>query len=1575
MRVLQQTTKNGEIPKVNENPNHLVVPTNETRTIDVASQQLQFDEVTLEGALVLSTSDPEISEAVISVRVLRGAGSITCELPKLIIRTGEVAAPGAVFTANERIEVQSDLDLKVRGGTFDAPAVHFECTGRLNVYADRVNGEASLSADTVSFGVASGNLNIPSTKITGDPCYYNRAGDITLGGQSTAGQDLYVFATGNVTISGAIDTTGGTLDDEHPGRVYLSAGCDSITPDFDPNPPSDDQVGLDCGNCDIVLGELDVIEGDDPGGDLTVSGGINASSLSAFGANVSIDGDLNLIGLDLPDESVQPGGGGITFSQSATVTGTITCQGYDGGVGPWSCEGLFGTSYNQTINIGDVYGDCALNAYNNGSITVGNVEAYRNIEIFAGVDSDDLPTCGGGPSIVKRSFGKTAKKDCGCKNCKQNKACGCKKQSRAAAIEPRTTGATLQAGNLYAKGFIQVYASGDAVVGDVELDTNDLGGYWDSNPHALTIYANLGGDASADPFNVGGGGTNGCGTLTNNGYPRYSTAAIAVGNPGGITVSSADVVVNSGNNGTPWIVLDAGQGTLTLDAGLAVNGSDSVGAGQIILIGAKLVIPSGSTLSASDAYTGLYSNPLVAIGISSIPLTGNLTIQCNSVEESAVVIGPSDYLAVDWSSQLFTLCYNDDTTNGVDISGSGNVSITANSTSGMVDIYGTPVTFEAGTVTVTSQGQNSNITINYNEGVSGVPTFVSTGGTVTLNADGPAYNAGNISITADSLNITSGLNAHASALDTGAGGTISIDTNTGNISIVGGTGGITLAANGSGEHGSGGAIYLDSVGTLTVNSNAVSVLPGTDGNGGDLGFSADGAVTVSGVFNVSGDGTGNGGSIGVEGNTLDISSASFTADGGDSGSGGEVYLYTTTGDLTIAASDVSASAGTGGNGGIIYLQIGGNLTATGDFDVSGDAAGSGGTLYFSGNTLNISDATFTADGGDAASAGQIELTSQSNLSVDSSQISLLAGTNGNGGSLTIGAGGVCTLSDNFDASAGEGTGTGGNFNIYGDSLSVNSVTFYAEGGTTGTGSGGNIQLSSTDPTTDLTLNSVQMFATGINGGEITINAGANIDVDDESTISASGSARNGGSVTLNASQGNNSDITIAADIYTSVGGFGFTPGQITLNYSQPAGSSNTQIQSGALVDAGTRGTITINNVQDGGLNITITEATLSASSGTLQFMQTSGDVTVSGTNSETDGPLIGYVEAAGSSIYITTSGPDQLTVASALAGYSGGDGDVQLQTNQALNIVASELSTPSVSGTGDVILQGDGVAIAVGTGSGEDYVEGSNITVLTSLSSDGDIQLGANLVSDGLITVSAHGSGGINVNGGQITSQTDGANNSLLISTESGNVADLPDASPLHTSVASLTFASTAGSIMIVNSTDYDGGLVINTSTAGAGISIESNGAVSASSIQSTSAGDIRLVADTNALTVTASSVISTADGSIYLQNRDTESGSIVLQLGVQILATLDEEETDDGVFIYLGTTDSPPLIEGTNPGNVLVSIEDGGAVYWGDPTISTPGDSANTIEATAATVAFNAAGDEENITLDGDARINADNG
>lgn len=123
--------------------------------------------------------------------------------------------------------------IDVRGGDFLSRELNINAgDGVFQGQVDDVTGWVNISAGCITFGASTGNLQIGSINVTGDPTFFNTAGSLTLGNLSnTSGANLALIARGDVVVNGGtIDTTnpsggsGGNLTVIAGANVSSSAG-------------------------------------------------------------------------------------------------------------------------------------------------------------------------------------------------------------------------------------------------------------------------------------------------------------------------------------------------------------------------------------------------------------------------------------------------------------------------------------------------------------------------------------------------------------------------------------------------------------------------------------------------------------------------------------------------------------------------------------------------------------------------------------------------------------------------------------------------------------------------------------------------------------------------------------------------------------------------------------------------------------------------------------------------------------------------------------------------------------------------------------------------------------------------------------------------------------------------------------------------------------------------------------------------------------------------------------------------------------------------------------------------------
>ena len=92
----------------------------------------------------------------------------------------------------------------------------------MDVNVDTISGAISNKGSTAHVSVSSGNLVLGDQTLSGDPTYFNNAGDVTVG-NITAASDVAVVASGNVTLNGDIQIT------QPDSSILVMSGADFTT--------------------------------------------------------------------------------------------------------------------------------------------------------------------------------------------------------------------------------------------------------------------------------------------------------------------------------------------------------------------------------------------------------------------------------------------------------------------------------------------------------------------------------------------------------------------------------------------------------------------------------------------------------------------------------------------------------------------------------------------------------------------------------------------------------------------------------------------------------------------------------------------------------------------------------------------------------------------------------------------------------------------------------------------------------------------------------------------------------------------------------------------------------------------------------------------------------------------------------------------------------------------------------------------------------------------------------------------------------------------------------------------------
>lgn len=369
------------------------------------------------------------------------------------------------------------------------------------------------------------------------------------------------------------------------------------------------------------------------------------------------------------------------------------------------------------------------------------------------------------------------------------------------------------------------------------------------------------------------------------------------------------------------------------------------------------------------------------------------------------------------------------------------------------------------------------------------------GGNITLSSS-----SGAISV-AGSINANGGVGSASRPGAGGAGGNVTLSAGA-NINLpgpflasggAGGTGGNVAVTNNGGAGGAGGSIHIASQ-AFDNFVNHFNVVGGA-GGGGIFGGGAGGAG-------------GDGGSITVIDNNLPFDLGPLRAfggggganNGGPGGKGGTITITSNTGP-TMVVGDINTSGGgaggspasLGGNGGSVSLTINtGALTVVGDLNASSGisaaaAGGNGGRITLSAGGLVSVGHVFAQGYFDGAPGGQIVDLSGRGVSAGNLNASGL--NNGNGGNINItnnpGVSGV--MLGTIDASSQQGRG--GNVVLTSNSNPINTAGITLGAVNPASPNGGRVEMVSTGAGSGVSIGGNVLVGTAAGrGGDIFISS-------------------------------------------------------------------------------------------------------------------------------------------------------------------------------------------------------------------------------------------------------------------------------------------------------------------------------------------------------------------------------------------------------------------------------------------------------------------------------------------------------
>ena len=689
-----------------------------------------------------------------------------------------------------------------------------------------------------------------------------------------------------------------------------------------------------------------------------------------------------------------------------------------------------------------------------------------------------------------------------------------------------------------------------------------------------------------------------------------------------------------------------GPGEVAVDTGLPISG---ITLGTIAL-GQGTIVSTVGDLSVGDGSGGSISirgGQLVATGVN---------LQTISAEGSPGVSG-----AV-----------------AVDVTGSAKIADSSIQT-------GSPIFFFS--------GAGGSISIKAHESLSIANT------TIDTSAIGAAGDSGQVSLITDGVLSLTNSTVATTSFASGSGGSI---TMTGRSVILDGTHFITDAVGDPGfgvQNVRGGSLTVAAAEDVTISGQSsedvlVTTLSGASLlDSGSVTISGNTVTLTNGIIDASMSDFGistpsNGGTVEIRGNNISLNQfglKSLASGGSEStGTGGTILFRGTDGpnatNIQLTASQVNASATTAGGGGTIEFQTN-KLTINDHTDVATGSfgQGAGGTIAVKGAeniTIEsasrvLTDVVIVLPGDRQGGAGNITFEAQ-NLTVSSGSIvraAALPDSTGNAGDITVrGTNGPAEsiLVDGVGSgifSSTEGTGTGGNINLF-----ASSVTIQNGGTLSATTSGG--EATATGGTIMVHANTVSLNSGGTMTAAST-GAGASGEVIVQGLASPANSVLMDGSgsgiLTTTEGTGKGGNIFVDANsvvlqngarVSSSSTGTGIA-GDISINAGNQFTMANSSVTTEANQSSG--GAIKITTNPNG--TVLLTDSTISAS--VLDGTGGGGSVDIDPqfVILENSQILANSVFGPGGNIFITTNLllPDSASVISASSQF-GQQGNIVIQS-------------------------------------------------------------------------------------------------------------------------------------------------------------------------------------------------------------------------------------------------------------------------------------------------------------------------
>ncbi len=570
------------------------------------------------------TNDGSISSAAnltLSSSSIRNSGTVSATSGSITLDGPEAAAlsvnnTGGTMSAQtislRNSDYQGSFDTNLTGGDLLSKQFNINSgTGMTEVDVNQLTGTLNQKGLGVHVKAATENLTIGNTCLTGDPTYYNTAGDITIVGNITVAEALTIITQDDIISANNITITATSAASGFPITLiagvditFLGGGADQAT--LGPIPPPNANNGAvkaalgSTQGGSVLLGQSNVINTRPTG---ATGGGGSVSIIAFSGANAG-SGTVDLSGTTISTGGKGTGNnGGVEIIAGAANTtiglNTINTTGGSGTGG-----GVSISAAQPAISVGtEVIYNSAGVLSSPGFYIPGNTRAANTVITLPSITMGD-----GGLQIIADGtvnlFNPTTV------------------SGDSASID--TNGSVFISGNLNLLNSLQLFADGN---------------FTQTSASTISV-TNAGSSATV---NVGGNITNGANSVFNAATVQLNSSNGRIGtNAGSRFKLDADNILVGAPSGNAFITdVDAVNftinntvgGTLDVIAGGAITSNGPISA-DIIKMNAKGAMTFNSSVTAGTSALLHATSGITGSGLIS---AGTLTLQTDTGDVGAGV--------------------------------------------------------------------------------------------------------------------------------------------------------------------------------------------------------------------------------------------------------------------------------------------------------------------------------------------------------------------------------------------------------------------------------------------------------------------------------------------------------------------------------------------------------------------------------------------------------------------------------------------------------------------------------------------------------------------------------------------------------------------------------------------------------------------------------------------------------------------------------------------------------------------------------------------------------------------------